>query len=381
MSRRGRYSGRVGRCAATLGVALVAVLALPGRADDGEESWKIGDAHFAAKRYADARECYLAALVGAARRGEEPGFLLYRLACAEEARGETRSAWQLCDRALRRPWGGPEDEASARREAIAKLEALAPDPAALRTFREALSGYQGALARLKTFQDGAVRLAAVEERLRLDPGDGEARGARAPDEGQWRLEELEWQLARPRSVAVRRGLREWTWRNGERETLSGGRVRLSSPAGTEGRLYVQAPVHGAFAFAVELRAVGDTPPAHWGFAFGDDLDGDERNALRVQEPTVVWEHHAAGKGWRRVAAAALPEDERSGTTRMLPERPCSFRLAYDAVAGRVLLFRDDLLVADLRAPAPLGAGRVGIVVEGGTLEARRATLAVSESVD
>ena len=66
---------------------------------------------------------------------------------------------------------------------------------------------------------------------------------------------------------------------------------------------------------------------------------------------------------------------------MLPERPCSFRLAYDAVAGRVLLFRDELLVADLRAPAPLGAGRVGIFVEGGTLEARRATLAVSESVD
>ncbi len=344
------------------------------RAGEGSEVWKLGDKELAQDRYKEARDLFLEALAAYGREGRYPGFLLHRLGRAEEGLGNRKAAWNYYLRALENPWEGPAGEAGLRGTVTEKLVNLTPAGVSMKPYLKARGSYMEHLAGLDRFKDPLISLAALNRRLTLDPGNDPLRRDRAAQQGQWLREELLWQLQKPQRLPVRKGLKGWTWRGHRPRVVGGARACLEAESGSTTYFYTMTDVEGSFAFEADLRRKGKTAPGAWGFVFGDSLDGERRHRVQVIRDRAAWTRLKPKKEWALV-------DSASTDPTLLTDRWQRFALHHDALVNRVRVFLGDRVVADMKGADFLLSGKLGVFVQDGVLEVRKAILAVEETPD
>lgn len=344
------------------------------RAGEGSEIWKQGDQALAQDRYKEARYLFLEALAAYGREGRYPGFLLYRLGRAEEGLGNRQAAWNYYQKALEKPWEGPAGEAGLRDTVPGKLVNLAPAKVSMKPFLQARGGYLDHLAGYDRFKDPLISLAALNQRLTLDPGNDSLRRERAVKRGQWLEEELLWQLQKPQRMPIRKGLKGWTWRGNRPRVVGGARASLEAGSGATTYFYSMTEVEGSFVFEVDIRRPDKAAPGAWGFVFGDSLDGERRHRVQVMRDRAAWTRLRPEKKWS-------PVDSVSTDPTLLTNRWQRFALHHDALVNRIRVFLGDRVVADLKGADFLLAGKLGVFVQDGVLKVRKASLAVEETPD
>jgi len=360
-------------------VGLIAAVLLidPGRvkAEEWGEIWKRGDRELDQNQFKNARNLYLEALAAFGRKGQRPGFLLYRLGQAEEGMGNRKSAWNYYLDALESPWGGPPKDAESRNSISEKLAALAPPDVPMQPVLDAYDHYMKHLSGCANFKDSLITLRAMNRQLLLDSGNEELAEERDDARGRWLQEELSWQLQKPKRVPIRKGLKTWTWRYGKPRVVGGNRVLVEADVNGEVYIYLLNPVEGSFIFEVDLRQKSQDAPAGWGFMFGDDLDGEAKNLIQVIGERMEMKYFRKGKDWSVVGSTSV---RRGG---LLTDRWHRYALHHDSLTNRIRLFKGNQVLLDMKLHGYLYSGRLGVHVRGGALELCKASLATDLAPD
>ena len=346
-----------------------------------QTAWQAGDHDLADAKHASARDHFLEALALHGREGRRPGFLLFRLAQAQEGLGQREAAWDLYQESLTRPWGGPAGDENHRAEARRKLLELVPESVAAKPHARALAAYQEQLESWMRFKDPLVRLVVAERLAWFDPGHEGFRQATASNLGQWLKEELEWQLGRPSRIPIRSALKDWTWRNREPEVVGGNRILMQARPGESALLLVPTETSGGFSFTVDLRRHKDGNPRSWGFVFGDHPDGESRDVVSVHRGILTWSRYQTGSDWRVIGASGVEGERPSAEQQILGEAWQEFTLHLEPLANRIRIFVGDRVLFDMPGKQHVPDGRLGVFVESGSLEVRKASLALAASVE
>ena len=89
---------------------------------------------------------------------------------------------------------------------------------------------------------------------------------------------------------------------------------------------------------------------------------------------AIWSRLKPKKEWECVDSVSIDPT-------LLTERWQRFAFHHDALVNRVRVFLGGRVVADLKGAEDLISGKLGVFVQDGVLEARKATLAIEESPD